>query len=123
MNKQPTRKSINRRDFFKLAGGAVIVVAGASVMPQFLRKTLLPEQVVGAAGDYDLFFAGTDGWMHLPPTPGIPPFFPDDLAPAPFNTYIFGFRNLTTFVDTPGFPLQDKIINQKMKAQHNAPFF
>ena len=33
--------------------------------------------------------------MYLPPTPAIPPFHPDVLAPAPFTTYIFGFRNLT----------------------------
>ena len=65
------KKHLSRRDFLKLAGGAVVVVAGAGVMPQFLRKTLLPEQVAGAAGDYDLFFAGTDGWIDLPPpTPG-----------------------------------------------------
>ncbi len=116
MNKQPSRNSINRRDFFKLAGGAVIVVAGASVMPQFLRKTLLPEQVVGAAGDYDLYFAGTDGWFYLPPSPAIPPWHPDTYAPAPFTTYIFGFRNVTGLTD-----IQRQ--NQRNKAQHNAPFF
>ena len=39
--------------------------------------------------------AGTDGWIYLPPTPAIAPFHPDVLAPAPFTTYIFGFRNVT----------------------------
>jgi hypothetical protein len=116
-------KPISRKDFLKIAGGAVVIVAGTSVLPQFLRKTLLAEQVVSAAGDYDLFFAGTDGWMYLPPA-CIPPFFPDNLAPVPFNTYIFGFRNVTNFADTPGgLTAQEKIQNQKMKAQHNAPFF
>ncbi len=122
-------KSISRKDFLKLAGGAVVIVAGTSVLPQFLRKTLLPEQEVSAAGDYDLFFAGTDGWMSLPRTPAIPPWHPDTYGPEylpgeQFTTYIFGFRNVTNFVDTPGgLTAQEKIQNQIEKAQHNAPFF
>lgn len=110
------KKQFSRRDFLKVAGGAAFIVAGASVMPQFLRRTLLPEQVVGAAGNYDLFFGGTDGWFYMPPEPAIPPWFPDTYAPAPFTTYIFGFRDLTSLSDT-------QIANQKNKAQHNAPFF
>jgi hypothetical protein len=116
MSNQSYRNQINRRDFLKLVGGAGLIVAGASVMPQFLRKTLLPEEVVGAAGDYDLFFAGTDGWFFMPPEPPISPWHPDTLAPAPFTTYIFGFRNVDGLTD-------EQRINQKEKAQHNAPFF
>jgi len=41
---------------------------------------------------------------------------PDDLAPAPFTTYIFGFRNVTGLNST-------QIANQKNKAQHSAPLF
>jgi len=63
---------------------------------------------------YDLYFAGTDGWMYLPPTPAIPPYHPDVLAPAPFTTYIFGFRNITGLNKA-------QISKQKMKAQHQAP--
>ena len=70
-----------------------------------------------APGDpFDLFFAGTDGWIYLPDTPAIPPFHPDDLAPSPFNAYIFGFRNITG-LDAA------QIAAQKMKAQHSAPLF
>lgn len=116
MSNQAFSNRINRRDFLKLAGGAVFIVAGASVLPQFLRKTLLPEQVVGAVGDFDLFFAGTDGWFYMPPDPAIPPWHPDTYAPAPFTTYIFGFRNVTDLTDP-------QRANQKNKAQHNAPFF
>jgi FtsP/CotA-like multicopper oxidase with cupredoxin domain len=54
--------------------------------------------------------------MYLPPTPEIPPFHPDVLAPDGLTTYIFGFRNLTN--TAPG-----NITNQKYKAQHNAPLF
>jgi len=115
---------ISRRDFFKIAGGAVLLTAGGSMLPRFLHKTLLPEQVVTAAGtDYDLYLAGTDGWGWLPPTPAIPPYHPDpygaDYTPPgvdPFTTYIFGFRNVTGLTDT-------QRENQRNKTQHNAPFF
>jgi len=113
-------KPISRRDFLKLAGGAVVTVTGASLLPQFLRKTLMPDQVVaGALEPYDLFFGGTDGWFSLPTGPSVDsPYHPDPLAAdqGPFTTYIFGFRNVTWLDDT-------QRQNQKMKAQHNAPFF
>jgi len=113
----------SRRDFLKLAGGAAATVAGASLLPQFLRKTLMPDQVVGAAGDYDLYFAGTDGWMYNPP-PYVSPYHPDVLAEAPFTNYMFGFRDVTHYVDSVGGPTAvEKVQNQTMKAQHNAPFF
>ena len=60
--------------------------------------------------------------MCLPPAPSI---FsaslgvythPDDLAPAPFTTYIFGFRNVT-WLDAA------QRAAQKNHAQHNAPMF
>ncbi|RPI90004.1 MAG: twin-arginine translocation signal domain-containing protein [Chloroflexi bacterium] len=117
------KKHFSRRDFLKLAGGAAATVAGVSLLPQFLRKTLMPDQVVNAAGDYDLYFAGTDGWMYNPP-PHISPYHPDVLAPAPFTNYMFGFRDVTHYVDSVGGPTaEEKVQNQKMKAQHNAPFF
>jgi FtsP/CotA-like multicopper oxidase with cupredoxin domain len=48
--------------------------------------------------------------------PANAPFFPDDVAPAPFNTYIFGFRNLTGMT-------REQANAQKEKAQHSAPMF
>jgi FtsP/CotA-like multicopper oxidase with cupredoxin domain len=116
----PMKKHISRRDFLKLAGGAVVVAAGAGVMPQFLRKTLLHDQVVAAsaAGEHDLFFAGTDGWMYLPGSTS--PYHPDPYAPAPFTTYIFGFRNLTGLDPVAD---ADLITGQKNKAQHSAPLW
>jgi FtsP/CotA-like multicopper oxidase with cupredoxin domain len=111
-------KQLSRRNFLKLAGGAVVTVAGASLLPQFLRKTLMAEQVVaGAAGDYDLFFGGTDGWFSLPTGLTVnSPYHPDAYAEPGFTTYIFGFRNVTHLDDT-------QRQNQRNKAQHNAPFF
>jgi FtsP/CotA-like multicopper oxidase with cupredoxin domain len=117
------KKQFSRRDFLKLAGGAAVTVAGAGLLPQFLKKTLMADEVVQAATypPPDLFFAGTDGWFWLPPTPAIPPYHPDTYAPEYFpghqlTTYIFGFRNVTGMTDT-------QRQNQRNKVQHNAPFF
>ena len=111
-------KSISRRDFLRLVGGTAAVAVGSSLLPARSRRWLLPVDVAKAApaDAFDLHFAGTDGWMWLPPTPAIPPFHPDDLAPAPFNSYIFGFHNVTGLNDP-------KTAAQKMKAQHIAPLF
>lgn len=122
-------KKLNRRDFLKIAGGTLATAAGATLIPGLLRKNVLkPTGVETASAQYpapDLYFAGTDGWIYLPPTPeilltgappGSPPIHPDDLAPAPFNAYIFGFRNVTGLNTT-------QIEAQKMKAQHSAPMF
>jgi FtsP/CotA-like multicopper oxidase with cupredoxin domain len=119
------KKQLSRRDFLKVAGGAVLLTAGGSLLPQFLRRTLLPDEVVNAAYPApDLFFAGTDGWFWLPPDPPIGVYHPDpygaDFTPAgysePFTTYIFGFRDVTHLTDT-------QRENQQFKVQHNAPFF
>ncbi len=114
------RKPITRRDFFKFAaGGALAAVAGARLLPGNLGTMLHPLEVgVASAQDPppDLYFAGTDGWISLPPSPPIPIYHPDPYAPAPFTTYIFGFRNITGLSAT-------QISNQKMKAQHAAPMF
>lgn len=120
MTKNLNRRPINRRDFLKFAGGALATAAGASLLPGYLRKNVLKPTGVEIASaqfpDPDLYFAGTDGWIHLPPSPAIPPFHPDDLAPDPFNAYIFGFRNITGLSES-------QKLDQKMKAQHSAPLF
>ncbi len=117
-------KQFSRRDFLRLAGGAVVTAAGVGLLPQFLKRTLMADEIVQAAEpwpDPDLFFAGTDGWFWLPPTPPIAPYHPDPYAPEYFpgkqlTTYIFGFRNVTGMTDT-------QRANQRNKVQHNAPFF
>jgi FtsP/CotA-like multicopper oxidase with cupredoxin domain len=105
---------VTRRQFLRRAGGAV-AAAGAVA---WAGKVLLPDAQFAHAAPRppDLYLAGTDGWIHLPPTPAIPPFHPDNLAPAPFTTYIFGFRNVTHHDAT-------QKSNQKNKAQHSAPLF
>jgi FtsP/CotA-like multicopper oxidase with cupredoxin domain len=119
MTKKTTINPHSRRRFLKLAGGGLAFAAGSGLMPSLTRK-LLPIGVAEAAPTYpapDLFYGGTDGFISLPAAPAIPPFHPDINAPAPFTTYIFGFRNLTGLIDT------QIIANQKNKAQHTAPLF
>lgn len=116
MKNKKSSINLSRRNFLKIAGSAAFMTAGVSVVPTFLRRTLLPEAVVEAQSGYDLYYAGTDGWIYLPPEPAILPFHPDPLGPAPFNTYMFGFRNVSGLSEAAKN-------NQKQKAQHNAPLF
>ena len=88
-------------------------------MPGFLRRALLPSgfgEASAADAPPDLYFGGTDGWISLPHGPPIGYFHPDVLAPSPFTTYIFGFRNLT---HVPAV----RQLDQKNRAQHSAPLF
>jgi hypothetical protein len=117
MTKKSQSHGFSRRDFLKLAGGAALLTAGAGLVPGRLNRLLGPVRVAEAADrPPDLYFAGTDGWISLPPTPPIGFYHPDPYAPAPFTTYIFGFRNITGLDAS-------QISNQKMHAQHSAPLF
>ena len=120
MSEENAPARLDRRRFFKYAGGAAI---GAGLLSRWAGPTLRPFAAESAsAADLtatppDMFLGGTDGWIAMPAgSPAIPPFFPDVLAPAPFNTYIFGFRNVTGLSDT-------QRIGQKNHAQHSAPLF
>lgn len=119
MSKQSPPSVFNRRNFIKAAGGLLVASAGTGLVPGFLRRSLLPAGFAEAsAADPapDLFFGGTDGWISLPAAPPIGFFHPDVLAPSPFTTYIFGFRNLTGLDAT-------QQAAQKNRAQHSAPLF
>jgi FtsP/CotA-like multicopper oxidase with cupredoxin domain len=122
---QPIGQSgFGRRELFRYAGGAAVVVAVGGVT----IKTLEPFSATSATADTviqrpaDLFLGGTDGWMGLPKLPEIPVFHPDPMAvdkgPGGFDTglttYIFGFRNITELDETQRFA-------QKEHAQHSAP--
>jgi FtsP/CotA-like multicopper oxidase with cupredoxin domain len=59
--------------------------------------------------------AATDGWVTMPSSASpIPPYWPDPLAPNPFNMYVFGFRNVTGFT-------QNQVVAQRGLAQISAP--
>lgn len=122
MSDDKTRTGMDRRRFLRFAGGTAGVAVGAGLVSRWVGPTLRPFAVesASAAIEYpapDMFLGGTDGWISMPTTSAaIAPFYPDDLAPAPFDVYIFGFRNVTELSDT------NRIL-QKNKAQHNAPLF
>jgi FtsP/CotA-like multicopper oxidase with cupredoxin domain len=119
---QPRSRELSRRTFLKYAGGAILVATTAGGMGPKLVRDLAGPAAASAAGPLTLELGGTDGWIWLPPTPAIPPYHPDNLAPqavdgdaaSQLTTYIFGFRNVTGLTETQKF-------NQKNKAQHSAP--
>ncbi len=100
---------ISRRTLIKsalaasLVGGAL--VAGRSTGASTRRVALAADTPPVKA--YSL--AGTDGWVSMPVAAhAMPPYFPDNLAPAngnstgdarmdKFTTYAFGFRNVSDF--------------------------
>lgn len=125
MSKPINATSPGRRRFVRMASQAAAAAAGLGLLP--FKKLLGPVAMSEAQAQAqapvppDLFYAGTDGWMSLPDTRIFSKSLgvythPDDLAPAPFNTYIFGFRDVTKHSDA-------QRANQKNKAQHNAPMF
>lgn len=91
----------------RLAGGSL---GGAPARPAVLRAaaTNPNSQVV--------HLAGTDGWVSMPDAGDgrLAPFFPDSLAPAPYNMYVFGFRNVSAFDPAA-------VTAQRGKAQISAP--
>jgi FtsP/CotA-like multicopper oxidase with cupredoxin domain len=119
-------EKISRRDFLRFGGGVIAAVAGAGLLAGKARALLQPEAVrpaalngIGAqAGINDVpanyVLVGTDGWVHMPPTPAIPPYHPDPFAPAPFTTYVFGLRDVTGLT-------QQQITAQKGRVQIAAP--
>jgi hypothetical protein len=119
MSKQSPRSLFNRRSFIKGAGGLLVASVGSGLVPTFLRRGLLPAgfaEATAADPPPDLYYGGTDGWISLPASPPVGFYHPDVLAPPPFTTYVFGFRNLT------GLP-PELAAAQKNKAQHSAPLF
>ena len=119
MKKLTFSDRISRRDFLKLAGAGLLASGSVGLVNKLISGLLLPEGIALAQSAIpDKVFAGTEGWIYLPPLPTPSPFHPDDLSPDPslFTTYMFGFRDVTGQDET-------QILNQKMKAQHSAPMF
>jgi FtsP/CotA-like multicopper oxidase with cupredoxin domain len=108
---------VSRRGF--LVGGAGLLgatVAGSRLIP----ASAAPAAAAIAApapsdpGAVQIHLVGTDGWVSMPDAPADAPFFPDPLAPSPFNTYCFGFRNVTGM--SPA-----NVAAQRGKAEISAP--
>jgi FtsP/CotA-like multicopper oxidase with cupredoxin domain len=115
VNENRSLHGFNRRSF--LAGG--VVVAGATLMGSPVAGASMKAagglvQAV-AHPKKTVHLAGTDGWVSMPQgAPDDPPFFPDSLAPAGRNTYVFGFRDVTGLTSA-------QIAAQRGKAQISAP--
>lgn len=117
MTDNDTAAGISRRQL--LAGGAGILggtLLGARLITGAVAHAApAPKPAAAAHPRRTMHLAGTDGWVSMPANaPSDPPFFPDQLAPAPFNTYVFGFRDVTGMTAT-------QVAAQRGKAQISAP--
>jgi FtsP/CotA-like multicopper oxidase with cupredoxin domain len=109
---------LTRRALLFGGAGTVAAIAGGKFLGARLDAGSAPvyRSVAAAVRPVtELHFAATDGWVSMPPTARQNlPFWPDSLAPDPFNLYVFGFRDVTG-MDSAG------ISAQRGKAQISAP--
>jgi FtsP/CotA-like multicopper oxidase with cupredoxin domain len=126
----PTPHTFGRRTLFTgagvLAAGAALTRLGgarpapAPAAPLRLRPAAATTSTRPVVKRH---LVATDGWVSMPAdAPADPPFFPDALAPSPFNTYVFGFRDATS-IDPNADPAFDitKLNPLKGHAQISAP--
>jgi FtsP/CotA-like multicopper oxidase with cupredoxin domain len=105
---------LSRRNFLRAgvlgaAGAGVVMYAGRQAPNAVAAPGFTPTKSV------DVHLAATDGWVSMPDSaPADPPYWPDPYAPAPYNMYVFGFRNVTGLSDA-------QVIGQKGRAQISAP--
>lgn len=97
-----TRQVFSRRRLLQVGGATALV--GVLELPGRSTGTAQaanPPRMAAAALKADVYthLAGTDGWISLPPLGTF--YHPDNLAPAPQNTYVFGFADATSFI-VPG---------------------
>jgi FtsP/CotA-like multicopper oxidase with cupredoxin domain len=118
MTEQPIQRGLNRRNF--LIGGAGVLgsalVAGRVIGG--VASAATGAQAAAAAVSHPkktVHLVGTDGWVSMPAgSPPDLPFYPDPLAPGAFDTYVFGFRDVTGMTST-------QVAAQRGKAQISAP--
>src|SRR5258706_3357370 len=95
-----------------LATWAVLPDGSSAAIP---RPTQLIPSRAAVNPTVELHLAATDGWASMPASaPPISPFWPDPLAPAGTNLYVFGFRDVTGLSPTA-------VTAQRGKAQVSAP--
>jgi FtsP/CotA-like multicopper oxidase with cupredoxin domain len=106
MSQKLFSRRLTRRDFLKIGGGALAAAAGGYLIPKAMAARGLPgpqSLTVPSAPDIDTdgnisyHLAATDGWIYFPPRGTR--YHPDPWAPPPFNTYTFGFRDVTHLSD------------------------
>jgi FtsP/CotA-like multicopper oxidase with cupredoxin domain len=101
------------------AAGGAMLTRGSTAAAGVVASTAVPALVPAQAPEQVLHLAATDGWVSMPTSaPPIGSFWPDPLAPPPYNVYAFGFRNVTTISpDT----LTSAVMDIKNQAQISAP--
>lgn len=122
MSQKLSSHKFTRRNFLKLGGGALAAAAvGAYLAPKAASATAGLVQTLRSVAaptplDQRYHLAVTDGWFHLPRRAADTTFHPDPWAPDAdtFNTYTFGFRNVTGLSDK-------KVQDQKGKVQLSSP--
>jgi len=111
---------LSRRHF--LAGGASVI--GGTIIGTRLLSAPVAHAAPAAVAAVPavahpvkkMHLVGTDGWVSMPTNaPADPPFFPDSLAPKGFDTYVFGFRDVTALTSAA------QVAAQRGKAQISAP--
>ena len=116
MSENISRRGLTRRSL--LAGGAGITGAtllGTRLLGGSAAQAATAQAAAVVHPKKSVHLVGTDGWVSMPANaPADPPFFPDSLAPNPFNTYVFGFRDVTGMSST-------QVAAQRGKAQISAP--
>jgi FtsP/CotA-like multicopper oxidase with cupredoxin domain len=127
------RAGLDRRNLLK--GGLGILGAGALgaavLRPRPAGAAFLPWQqasppVNNPGAPVRVHLAATDGWVSMPGTTARPPFWPDPMAPTPFDTYVFGFRDVTPLFQPDGTITaadQAKLDALRGKAQISAPIY
>ena len=103
MNDDLATQRLTRRALLTGAGGlaasaAVGRLGGRSSAPSAPPRLqrMAPAALGSAVATRELHLCGTDGWVSMPAgAPADAPFYPDSLAPAPYDTYVFGFRDAT----------------------------
>lgn len=91
MTSTSPRTAFSRR---ALIGGTAGVAGATLIGSRFAAGQ--PAQRLRAGAPKELHLVGTDGWASMPAgSPPDLPFYPDPLAPSAFDTYVFGFRDVT----------------------------
>ncbi len=107
---------ISRRNLLR---AGVVGAAGVGIAGVAASKGGLAIAAGGATYDAthtrEVHLAATDGWVTMPKNAKpITGFWPDELAPNPYNMYVFGFRNVSGMIDSD-------VIAQRGLAQISAP--
>ena len=104
-----SRRNLLRAAVVGAAGVGAATVIGNQASPAIAASGFVPTST------RDVHLAATDGWVSMPANARpVAPYWPDPLAPNPYNMYVFGFRDVSGFSDSD-------VIAQRGRAQISAP--